>query len=148
VPEHQENYCWLYEGVTGPAVTMDDLIYQSEKVYQFQRVFNLRLGFGTRRHDYPPYRAVGPVSTKEYESRLERYDKQLREEVGIDPSGMTTAEKIAAVRKFREDRYEQLVDAVYQRRGWTENGVPKEETVRRLGIDFPEVLELVKENGG
>jgi aldehyde:ferredoxin oxidoreductase len=148
VPEHQENYCWLYEGVTGTPVTIDDLLLQSEKVYQFQRIFNLRLGFGTRQHDYPPYRAVGPVTLKEYESRAERYDKQLREEAGIDPAGMTTEEKVSAVRKYREDRYEQLVDAVYKRRGWTENGVPKEDTVRRLGIDFPEVLELIKNNGG
>lgn len=148
VPEHVENYTWLLEGVTGEPATIDTILLQSERVYQFQRIFNLRMGFGTREHDYPPYRAMGPVTVREYESRAERYDRQLREEVGIDPEKMSTEEKIAALRKYRQNRYEQLVDAVYKRRGWTSNGVPTEETVRRLGIDFPEVIELVRQHGG
>jgi aldehyde:ferredoxin oxidoreductase len=40
------------------------------------------------------------------------------------------------------------VDAVYKRRGWTNEGVPTTETVRRLQIDFPEVLAVVKKHGG
>jgi aldehyde:ferredoxin oxidoreductase len=148
VPEHVENYTWLYEGVTGIKVTPEDLMHQSEKVYQFQRVFNLRLGFGTREHDYPPYRAMGPVTVKEYESRVERYDQSLREDAGIDPTKLSTQEKIKALRNYRMNRYEQLVDAVYLRRGWTSNGVPRVETLRKLDIDFPDVVALVKENGG
>ncbi len=146
VPEHVENYTWLYEGLTGQAVTPDDLILQSERVYNFQRIFNLKMGFGTREHDYPPYRAVGPVTVEEYESRAERYDQQLKQEVGIDPTLLTTEEKLKRLRKFREDRYDQLVDAVYIRRGWNENGIPTLQTIKRLGIDFPDVVDLVKEN--
>ena len=148
VPEHIENYCWLYEGVTGTKVTLDDLFLQSERVYHFQRVFNLRLGWGKRATDYPPYRAMGPVTVKEYESRTERYDTQLREEVGINPDGMTSEEKVAAVRKYREERYEQLLDAVYERRGWTKDGVPTLETIKRVGIDFPDVVKIIQQNGG
>jgi aldehyde:ferredoxin oxidoreductase len=148
VPEHVENYTWLYEGVTGIKVTPEDLMHQSEKVYHFQRAFNLRLGFGTREHDYPPYRAMGPVTVKEYESRVERYDKSLREDAGIDPSAMTSEEKVKALRDYRWQRYEQLMDTVYARRGWTENGVPKAETLLKVGVDFPEVIELVKKHGG
>lgn len=144
VPEHVENYCWLHEGVTGEAVTPDDLILHSERVYQLQRIFNLKMGFGTREHDYPPYRAVGPVTAVEYESRQERYDKQLQEEAGMDPSGMSTDEKVAAVRKLREAAYETLVNAVYKRRGWTDDGVPLLETLKRLKIDLPELVEMVK----
>ncbi len=144
VPEHVENYIWLYEGLTGKKVTADDLIAQSERVYNFQRVFNLRVGFGTRQHDYPPYRAMGPVTKDEYESRAERYDKQLKEEAGIDPAGMSTAEKMAATRNFRYQRYEQLVDTVYQRRGWDENGIPTLEKLKELGINLPEVLAVVQ----
>jgi aldehyde:ferredoxin oxidoreductase len=79
VPEHVENYTWLYEGVTGKRATADDLIQQSERVYNFQRVFNPKVGFGTREHDYPPYRAVGPVTVDEYKSRADFYDKQLQQ---------------------------------------------------------------------
>jgi aldehyde:ferredoxin oxidoreductase len=144
VPEHVENYTWLYQGLTGEKVTPDDLIQQSERVYNFQRVFNLKMGFGTRKHDYPPYRAVGPVTAEEYKARAERYDQQLKELVGMDPTGMSTEEKMKHLRKYREDRYERLVDAVYARRGWNKNGIPTLETLRRLGIDFPEVVALVK----
>lgn len=148
VPEHVENYTWLHEGVTGQKVTIDDILLQSERVYHFQRVFNLRLGFGTRQHDYPPYRAVGPVTVKEYESRMDRYDTSLRDDAGLDPDRMTIEEKVAALRKYREDRYETLMDAVYKRRGWTSDGVPTVETLQRLKIDFPEVVETVKRHGG
>lgn len=148
VPEHVENYCWLYEGVTGTPVTIEDLILQSERVYNFQRVFNLRLGHGKRADDYPPYRAMGPVTALEYESRQERYDTELRDAVGINPDGMSTEEKMKALRDYRERRYEMLVDVVYRRRGWTNDGVPTEDTLLRLGVDFPDVLDLVRRNGG
>lgn len=148
VPEHVENYTWLHEGVTGIKVAPEDLMRQSEKVYQFQRAFNLRLGFGTREHDYPPYRAVGPVTAIEYESRQERYDPILQNEIGIDPAQLSTSEKVAALRRYRENRYEQLVDSVYKRRGWTSNGVPRVETLLALGMDYPDLIELVKRHGG
>jgi aldehyde:ferredoxin oxidoreductase len=148
VPEHVENYCWLYEGVTGNKIDIDGILEQSEKVYQFQRVFNLRMGYGTKEFDIPPYRAMGPASIKEYESRIERYDLQIKNEIGRNPEGLDTAEKLAIVRTYREGRYDKLVDAVYQRRGWNENGVPKVETLRRLGIDFPEIVTLVEKHGG
>ncbi|MFQ5615061.1 MAG: aldehyde ferredoxin oxidoreductase family protein, partial [Anaerolineales bacterium] len=144
VPEHVENYTWIYEGLTGKKVASEDLLGQSERVYNFQRVFAKRLGFGTREHDYPPYRAVGPVTAEEYESRAERYDRQLREFVRIDPEGLSTGEKMAHLRKYREARYETLMDAVYKRRGWDENGVPTVEKLKQLGIDLPEVVAVVR----
>jgi aldehyde:ferredoxin oxidoreductase len=146
VPEHVENYTWLYQGLTGQEVTPSELILQSERVYNFQRVLGLKVGFGTREHDYPPYRAVGPVTEDEYASRASYYDEQLREEVGIDPEDLSTEQKIAHLRKHREARYEKLVDAVYARRGWDKQGVPTLETLQRLAIDFPDVVSVVKQH--
>lgn len=147
VPEHLENYYMIYEGLTGKKFSIEDLLFQSEKVFVFQRIFNLRMGFGTRKHDVPPYRAVGPVTNEEYESRKERYDGQLKEQ-GIDADAMNTTQKVEATRKYRTDQYEKLLDAVYARRGWTSNAVPTMETIKRLGIDFPDVVEVVKRHGG
>jgi aldehyde:ferredoxin oxidoreductase len=144
VPEHVENYVNLFAGTTGREVTKEDLISMSESVYNFQRVFNLRLGSGLRQHDTCPYRAMGPVTKEEYESRAERYDGQLVELVGVDPGSMTLEEKMAALRRYREEQYEGMVDAVYKRRGWTPQGVPTLETLKRLKIDLPEVVEVVK----
>jgi aldehyde:ferredoxin oxidoreductase len=143
VPEHVENYTWLYEGLTGKAVTADDLLRQSERVYNFQRMFNLKMGFGTRQHDYPPFRAVGPVTVEEYESRTDRYDQELKDDVGVDPGSLSTEEKMKLLREYREERYDKLVDAVYARRGWNENGIPTMDKLQNLGIDFPDVVALV-----
>ena len=147
VPEHVENYTWLYEGLSGKPVTAEDLLAQSERVYNFQRLLALRLGFGTREHDTLPYRAKGPVTVDEYESRAERYDRQLAQEVGLDPETLAVEEKVAALRHHREARYEQLMNAVYQRRGWNANGIPTLKKVRELGIDLPEVVALLAEHG-
>jgi len=145
VPAHVANYCDVFSGVTGVDVTPADLIRQSERVYNFQRVFSLRMGYGTRAHDKIPYRSAGPVTAEEYESRRDRYDAQLKEKLGIDPTRMTTEAKVATLRKHREEQYEKLTDAVYKRRGWTPNGVPTLAKLRELGIDFPEVLEVIEQ---
>jgi aldehyde:ferredoxin oxidoreductase len=148
VPEHVQNYVDLFRAVTGrtDVATAEDLIRMSEVVYNFQRLFNLKMGFGTRKHDTIPYRSVGPVTDVEYESRAERYDEQLRGLVGLDPTGKNTEEKRLALRRYREEQYEKLVDSVYKRRGWNENGIPTLETIRELGIDFPDVEELIEKH--
>jgi aldehyde:ferredoxin oxidoreductase len=145
VPEHVQNYVDLFNAITGAQINQELVILQSARVYNFQRIFNIRMGKGLREHDMPPYRSMGPVTVEEYESRAERYDMQLKEEIGVDPAGKTVAEKIALHRAYRTDRYNKLVDAVYKRRGWTPNGVPTLARLEQLGIDvFPEVVAVVK----
>ncbi|MBN2729158.1 MAG: hypothetical protein JXR53_08025 [Bacteroidales bacterium] len=143
VPEHVDNYVAIYKAVTGKDFSKEEMIIQSERVYQFQRIFNIRMGKGLRAHDAQPYRAAGPVTREEYESRMERYDKQLKEILGLDPENMTIEEKMAKTREYREGQYEKLLDAVYERRGWTPGGVPKLERIKSLGMDLPEVLEVI-----
>ena len=143
-PEHVDNYVTIYNAVTGNNIDKHELILQSERVYNYQRIFNLRRGYGVRKYDAQPYRAAGPVTAEEYISREERYDKQLKENVGYDPAGKTVEEKMAVMRKYREDRYEKLLDAVYLRRGWTKNGVPKIELLKKIKMDLPELIEIVK----
>ena len=144
VPEHVDNYVTIFNAVTGKNIDKYELIRQSERVYNFQRIFNLRRGFGKREHDAQPYRAAGPVTVEEYESRQERYDRQMKEIIGVDPEGKSTEEKIAITRKHREGIYEKLLDAVYERRGWTKNGIPTIEHLKELGMDLLELIEVVK----
>jgi len=144
VPEHVDNYVAVYKGVTGKSLDKYEMIKQSERVYNFQRVFNLRRGYGKREHDAQPFRAAGPVTVEEYESRQDRYDTQLQEEIGVEPKGKTTEEKLAITRKYREEMYEKLLDSVYKRRGWTKQGVPTIEHLQDLGMDLPELIEVVK----
>ena len=145
VSEHVDNYVTIYKAVLGKPFDKHELIRQSERVYNFQRIFNLRRGYGTRKFDAQPYRAAGPVTNEEYESRAERYDGQLKELIGVDPTGKTTAEKCAVLREYREAQYEKLLDAVYKRRGWNNNGVPIISHLENIGMDLPELIETVKE---
>jgi aldehyde:ferredoxin oxidoreductase len=144
VPEHVEDFFKFHEGMTGVPLDEDGMLAQSARVHNLQRIMARMLGFGTRKDDIPPYRAVGPVTRQEYESRAERYDKQMRESIGVDPEGKTTEEKIAITKKYRMEQYNKVVDAAYKRRGWTKNGVPKIERLKELGIDLPELAEIIK----
>ncbi len=147
VMKHIQWYADYFSAVTGRLSTPEDLVKMSEGVYNFQRIFNLKMGFGRREHDNLPYRAVGPVTEEEYLSRAERYDQQLVKTCKIDIDGKSTAEKLTLLRQFRERQYDKLKDAVYKRRGWTAEGIPTRQTVERLNIDFAEVLDLLKAHG-
>ncbi len=146
VPEHVQNYLDIYEAVTGKSLNKEEMIRQSERVYNFQRVFNLKMGHGKRIDDHPPYRAMGPLTVEEYDSRQERYDTQMKELINIDPEGKTSEEKVKIHREWREDRYEKLLDAVYKRRGWTKDGIPKIEHLKAIGMDLPELIDTVKDH--
>ena len=147
IPGHVKQYAQYVSALLGEEYTVDDLLLMSEKVYNFQRIIALRLGYGRREHDALPYRAMGPVTVEEYESKAEYYDQQLTKKYGMNIVDKTISEKIVILRKFREAEYEQLKEAVYARRGWTKDGIPTLATVKRLGIDFPEVVELLSRYG-
>lgn len=97
----------------------------------------MRMGRVGRKHDYPPYRAMGPVTAAEYESRKDRYDEQLQRLVEIDPQGLPTEEKMKLLRRYREGQYEQLMDAVYTRRGWNANSIPTVENCMSWALTCP-----------
>lgn len=143
VPEHVDNYVTIFNAVTGLNIDKHEMIRQSERVYNYQRIFNIRRGYGTREFDAQPYRAAGPVTNEEYESRQERYDKQLLD-LGFEINGKSTDEKKTVLRKHREEQYEKLLDAVYKRRGWNKNGIPTLEQLKVLEMELPELIETLK----
>jgi aldehyde:ferredoxin oxidoreductase len=102
------------------------------------------MGYGTRKHDKIPYRAVGPVTKEEYISRMKRYDNQLNKKLGINPEFYSIEDRIRLLRKFREKEYQKLKDAVYKRRGWNINGIPTIKKINSLGLDFPELIAFIK----
>jgi aldehyde:ferredoxin oxidoreductase len=87
---------------------------------------------------------MGPVTAVEYESRSELYDSQLVDILGLEPENLSTEEKMAKLREYRESQYELLLDAVYKRRGSDNDSVPTVEKLRELKMDLPEVVEVVE----
>jgi aldehyde:ferredoxin oxidoreductase len=148
IPEHVQNYADILSGVIGKEVSRQDLIDMSEKVYNWQRALNVFKGKGRRKHDIPPFRSMGPVTELEYVSRKDRYDKQLKEFIGIteaDLKAMKVSDRLKAIREYRLDQYQKLADAVYFRRGWTQNGVPTPQKMRSLGFgDEKRMLDMLQ----
>jgi aldehyde:ferredoxin oxidoreductase len=58
---------------------------------------------------------------------------------------MSTEEKMQILRDYREAQYESLMDAVYARRGWDKNSIPTVEKLGELGMDLPELIEVIEE---
>jgi aldehyde:ferredoxin oxidoreductase len=147
VPEHVQNYVDYQNAMTGWNVKKEDLILQSERCYNWQRAMNVWMGRGRRKDDWIPYRSMGPVTEMEYISRKDRYDKQLLEKIGIkekDLEKMSIAEKLKVLYEYRQDQYQKLADAVYFRRGWTPNGVPSPQKMKKLGFTGEKMLDMLQ----
>jgi len=142
VPEHVQNYVDIFNAVTGKAIKKEDIITMSEKVYNFQRVFQVRMKQGNAFHNIP-LRALGPVFADEWDARKDYYDGKLKE-IGVEPAGLSTETKIQKLQEYRLGMWDGLKTAVYKRRGWNKKGIPTVETLKRLGIDYPEVVAVVE----
>ena len=137
-------YLEMVNATLGTEKTLDDLIRESEGIYLFQKLFNLRQGVGTREHDMIPLRAMSPVFGNEYESRRDYYDSLLEGETGTDPGELTPERRLELIQEHRRNKYEELCDAVYIEKGYDERGIPTRATLERFGLDSPEFLALIE----
>ncbi len=148
IPGHVQNYVEYQNAVTGWDVDREELILQSERCYNWQRAMNVWLDRGRRKDDWIPYRSMGPVTEMEYKSREERYDTQLVEKLGISKEKvekMPIEEKMKTLYDYRQDQYQKLADAVYYRRGWTPNGVPTPQKMKKLGFKDKKMLKMLQD---
>ncbi len=147
VPEHVQNYVDYQNAITGWNVDKEELILQSERCYNWQRAMNVWLGRGRRKDDWIPYRSMGPVTEMEYISRKDRYEKILQEILGYkekELDKMTNNEKMKILYDYRQNQYQKLADAVYYRRGWTPNGVPTPQKMKKLGFSDEKMLKMLQ----
>jgi aldehyde:ferredoxin oxidoreductase len=95
----------FYQLATGMNASEDEFKLIGERVWNLIRVFNVREGF-TRKDDTMPDR------------------------IAEDPLLSGPAKGKVVPREF----FEKMLDEYYQLRGWTKNGIPTEETLKRLGL--------------
>ncbi len=102
-----ENYAEMYSVITGRQITWDELVNVSEKVWNMTRLINAReiKDFG-RESDLPPARF---------------YEEPTPD--GPNKGYYLTFEEI-----------NKLLDSYYKARGWDNNGIPTEKTLKRVGI--------------
>jgi aldehyde:ferredoxin oxidoreductase len=95
----------LLRAITGLHYTFDELILVGERIYNIERLFNIREGV-----------------TRENDTLLEH----------VFPDSKLAAPQL---RVIDPKRFEHLLDVSYEIRGWDREGNPKPQTLKRLGLD-------------
>jgi len=103
-----DEFSKLIRLATGMKFSKAQLMEIGERIYTLERLFNLREGFA-RKDDALP----------------ERYFKEAT------PIGLP----IAKGKKIDKERFETMLDEYYALHNWDRDGVPKNETLERLGLD-------------
>ncbi len=93
---------------TGLEMSPLDIWTVAERAYNLERLFNIREGL-TREHDW-------------------LVDRYFDEPCRLGAPGVIGA-------KIDREKFRKMVDEYYEHHGWDENGVPRPETLVRLGID-------------
>ena len=103
VTDH-ETYPEFIAAATGRAISWDDLIALGERIWNLEKLFNLKAGL-TREDDRLPARCFEPVLGKTSNSSV-----------------------------IEAEKFEAMLDDYYSLRGWDREGVPTEEKLDQLGI--------------
>ena len=98
-------------------MTPEKLMLAGERIHNLAKCFNLREG-ATKADDYPPDRFFDEPPTR-------------------GPTKGVTLDR---------DGYTKVLEGYYEVRGWDKEGIPKDETLKRLGLDF--CIGKMKPKGG
>ncbi len=140
-------YVDYLNGTTGSHKSLQDILDDSERLQLLQKMINLRQGKGTRASDLIPLRAMGPVYLNEYQSRSEYYDGWLQENSGNSNLPESTEQRLNLLIEKREKAYQQLCDIVYEKKGYTSEGIPKRETVINFDLMDEQASQLLDKFG-
>jgi aldehyde:ferredoxin oxidoreductase len=91
----------------------------------------------TGEHDWIPDRAIGPTDDSLYEKENDYNDQQLSTILSktlAEISKIKTAEKREILMKHRKEELRKLIGVYYAERGWSNNGIPKVETLKQIGL--------------
>jgi aldehyde:ferredoxin oxidoreductase len=93
---------------TGIGMSTQEIWEVADRAYTVERLFNIREGL-TREHDW----------------LVDRYFDEPT------PIGLP----IVRGRKIDREKFKKMIDEYYELHGWDENGVPRPETLEKLGLD-------------
>ncbi|HED00445.1 MAG TPA: aldehyde ferredoxin oxidoreductase [Proteobacteria bacterium] len=100
----QEEYANILTAVTGEIFTADDLNKIGERIWNLERLYNIREGF-TKNDDFLPNR--------------------FYEKTGLENTSAGNIDRI---------HYDKALTEYYQHRGWTNEGVPGDHKLKKLGL--------------
>lgn len=102
-------YPKFLKAATGQTITLEDIYTIADRIYALMRAFWVR-EYGSKwgRHlDHPPIR-------------------WFKEPLSVGPF---------KGKHLEEDKFQKMLDAYYKKRGWDERGIPKKETLKKLGLE-------------
>jgi len=103
-----EEFCKLLYYNTGIEMSPQEIWEVADRAYTVERLFNIREGL-TREHDW----------------LVDRYFDEPT------PVGLP----VARGKKLDREKFKKMIDEYYGLHGWDENGVPRPETLEKLGLD-------------
>lgn len=137
-PASQEMYAEFYNGMLGTNLTWEKIYEQTDRDINLQRVMNAAIfGKGTGEKDWVPDRAIGPTDDDLYDAEKDFHDSEISkisEKTLEDVQKMETGIKREILMNFRKEQLRKLIQAYYHERGWNSGGIPKVETLERVGL--------------
>ena len=122
----------------GTNMTWEKIFEQTDRDINLQRVMNMMdYEKKTGEHDWIPDRAIGPTEDRLYETEKDYNDQQLSiilDKSLIDIQNMKTTEKREILMKHRKEELKKLIGVYYAQRGWSATGIPKVETLKKIGL--------------
>jgi len=140
-------YVAYLNATTGSNKSLQDVLDDSERLYILQKLINLRHGKGTRTSDQIPWRAIGPAYFNEYEARAEYYDEWLQQQLGDNKIPASPEQRHKLLMGKRVEAYQHLCDIVYEKKGFTSEGIPRRETVEKFGLMDEQAKQLLSQSG-
>jgi len=141
------HYTRYLNATTGSNKTLQDILDDSERLYILQKLLNLRHGKGRRANDQLPLRAMCPAFFNEYQSRAEYYDEWLRKNLGDGKLPASPEQRHKLLIEKRSEAYQQLCDIVYEKKGFTKEGIPRRETAEKFALMDEQARKLFDELG-
>lgn len=124
-----EDYAKELSAVTGVDYTTDDILEVGERVWNLEKLFNLREGFTKEDDRLPPRLESEPMPNAIY-SAMEK--KAFTPPVEVPPHGTVEEQPSSgSVAPISE-----MLPIYYEKRGWSPDGIPTDEKVKALGLDW------------
>lgn len=137
-PASQELYAEFYNGMLGTEMTWEKIFEQTDRDINLQRIMNvMAYRERTGEYDWIPDRAIGPTDDELYEADMDYNDREVGAILGKPQSevfSMGLSERRNLLLKDRKEKLRHLIQVYYQQRGWNENGIPRVDTLTKLGL--------------
>ena len=124
-----DEYARELSAVTGLDYTVEDILKVGERVWNLEKLFNIREGFTKDDDRLPPRLESEPMPNEVYSAREKR---ALTPPVEVPPHGTVKEQPSSgSVVPIPE-----MLPIYYEKRGWTPEGTPTEEKLRDLGLEW------------